>query len=76
MSTPNKPDDATALADNKPCPQPSLAEAYFFLNIIKFNKSKLDTEWDKVAEASGFKNAETAKVCIILTSSASHFKVA
>lgn len=61
MSTPVKPDNAASPGD-KACPQPTLAEAYFFLNIIKFNKSKLDTEWDKVAEASGFKNAETAKV--------------
>jgi hypothetical protein len=69
MSTPVKADDAEAAGDDKPCPQPTIAEAYFFLNIIKFQKNKLDVEWDKVAEESGFKNAETAKVCIIFVSS-------
>jgi len=64
-TTPVKPGDTSPAAENKPTPQPTLAEAYFFLNIIKYVKTKLEVDWDKVAEESGFKNAETAKVCII-----------
>ncbi|KAB5582780.1 hypothetical protein GE09DRAFT_282530 [Coniochaeta sp. 2T2.1] len=66
MATPLKSEDggsAAATPDTgKPPPQPSLAEAYFFLNIIKYVRGKLDVDWAAVAQESGFKNAETAKV--------------
>lgn len=62
MSTPVKPTEADVSADGKPIPQPTLPEAYFMLNIIRFINGKLDTDWTKVAEAQGLKNAETAKV--------------
>ncbi|KAB5585792.1 hypothetical protein GE09DRAFT_38614 [Coniochaeta sp. 2T2.1] len=66
MATPVKSEaggSASATPDTgKPPPQPSLAEAYFFLNIIKYVRGKLDVDWAAVAQESGFKNAETAKV--------------
>jgi hypothetical protein len=65
MSTPVKSDNVMLNADGKPIPQPTLPEAYFMLNVIKFINGKLDTDWTKVAEAQGLKNAETAKVRII-----------
>ena len=61
MSTPVKSDEVELNADGKPIPQPTLTEAYFMLNIIKYVHGKLDTDWAKVAEAQGLKNAETAK---------------
>jgi len=67
MSTPVKSDDVELNADGKPIPQPTLSEAYFMLNIIKYVNGKLDTDWSKVAEAQGLKNAETAKASIIFT---------
>lgn len=45
--------------------QPSVQEAYFFLSILKNQQNKPEVDWDKVAQESGFKNAETAKVCSI-----------
>jgi hypothetical protein len=42
--------------------EPNAQEAYFFFNIIKNVKGKLDVDWDKVALDTGFKSAEVARV--------------
>lgn len=60
-STPKKPKAV------EPTPQ----EAYFFLNILVNQTNKPDVDWEAVAQASGFKNGQTANVSGV--SKALHF---
>ncbi|KAK4214031.1 hypothetical protein QBC37DRAFT_161673 [Rhypophila decipiens] len=55
---PDSPNDGS----NNDKPQPSPAEAYLFFTLIQYMRSKPDIDWEQVAVANGFKNAETAKV--------------
>ena len=48
--------------EEKKYPEPTTSEAYFFFNILKHQKTKMDVDWDAVATDSGFKNADVAKV--------------
>lgn len=45
---------------------PNDVEAKLFANITKFSRQKPYVDWEAVAAASGFKNAETAKVVTYL----------
>lgn len=64
MSTPVKAEaGGPPPSESKATPQPTLSEAYFFLNILKHMKGTYSIDWDAVAEESNFKNAGVARVC-------------
>lgn len=59
--------ETTPDQEGKTFPEPTAQEAHFFFNILKHQKSKPEIDWAAVAEASGFKNADVAKVCLIIS---------
>lgn len=44
--------------------EPTPQEAFFFLNIIKHTRNKVDVDWDEVSTEMGYANGNTAKVCL------------
>lgn len=47
--------------------QPTAQEAFLFYTIIRNMKGKPEVDWAAVAVDNGFKNAETAKVSLVLS---------
>ena len=46
--------------------EPTAAEAMLFFSIVKHTRNKADVDWNAVATEAGFKNADVAKVSLIL----------
>jgi hypothetical protein len=47
--------------------EPTAAEAMLFFSIVKHTRNKADVDWNAVATEAGFKNADVAKVSLILS---------